>query len=198
MIEIALMAALSVQAAEAPEDMRRDLEDMRRQIDRMLRELERQGLIDEKKQVPKAVRPPMEPPEEETIGPEAPQPRVGRRVPGALPGGSLGIRIRAVDPTLRSHLRLSENQGAVVEAVAERSAAKDGGLETHDVILTFGETEIAGPEPLDVLIRAVAAAPRGRPIALAVIRAGERREITVTIQLKKGSYSPREPSSRKS
>jgi S1-C subfamily serine protease len=194
-----LMLALAVPAADAPEDMRRDLEDMRRQIDRMLRDLERQGVIDEKKQAPKAARPPGEPPEVEMIGPEAPQPRAGRRLPGgAPPGGGLGIRIRAVDATLRSHLRLAVNQGAVVEAVAERSPAKAGGLATHDVILTFGDIKIEGPDPLDALIRAVAAAPRGRPIAMEVIRAGERRQVEVTFPPKKESEAPREPSSLKS
>jgi PDZ domain-containing protein len=174
--------------------MEKELQEMKEQVDRLLRELE-----GEKKFLPG--RPYRGIPDEEFLemGPGYPREFWRGMPPGRRPGieryqgRGLGVRIREVDPTLASHLKLNSGQGVVIEQVLDGSPASAGGLKTHDVVLLLNGRAIAGSgasaSAVGAMFQAVAGAPAGKPVAVEVIRGGERMRLEVTIGKERGPES---------
>ncbi len=88
----------------------------------------------------------------------------------------IGLSCYPADETLRSQLKLGENEGLVVEALVPEGPADAAGVEAGDVLLKAGEASLS-----DVPDLAKAIAEAGdKPVTLTLIRAGEKKTIEVT------------------
>lgn len=89
----------------------------------------------------------------------------------------LGLSLRPVDETLRSHLRLEEEQGLVVMSVLEDSSAGEAGLEKHDVLTQIDGVKITGQQ---MLVDAIQEAGKNdREVELSYVRAGEPAKLSL-------------------
>lgn len=86
----------------------------------------------------------------------------------------LGLSLRPVGETLRSHLRLEEEQGLVIMSVLDDSSANEAGLEKHDVLTQIDGVKITGQQMLVDVIQE--AGKNDREIELSCIRAGEHEK----------------------
>ena len=92
--------------------------------------------------------------------------------------GWLGVRIQDVTPDLAEGIEgLEEARGALVTDVPE-GPARDAGMESGDVILTFDGTEI---EDTRQLVRIVGNSPVGTTVRLRVLRDGKTQTLAVTL-----------------
>lgn len=88
----------------------------------------------------------------------------------------IGLSCYPADETLRSQLKLGENEGLVVEALVPEGPADAAGVEAGDVLLKAGEATLS-----DVPDLAKAIAEAGdKPVTLTLIRAGEKKTVEVT------------------
>ena len=99
-------------------------------------------------------------------------------VPQFQPGEYyLGLSLRPVGDTLRSHLRLEEEQGLVIMSVLEDSSASEAGLEQHDVLTFIDGVKIVGQQ---MLVDAIQEAGKNdREVELSYIRAGEHAKLSL-------------------
>ncbi|MBV6658903.1 MAG: Do family serine endopeptidase, partial [Devosiaceae bacterium] len=102
---------------------------------------------------------------------------------GATRRGMLGVHIQEVTPDLVEGLQLDRPRGALVSSVTEGGPADDAGIEHGDVIVRFAGRRI---ETSSDLPARVAQTPPGTEVDLAVIRRGERVDLTVTLALRDG------------
>ncbi len=116
------------------------------------------------------------------------QARVARRAQEARivsPGrGRLGVSLTEVDEQDAKTARLSSPAGAVVEEVAEGSAADAAGLRKGDVIIEFDGERVRSARQLTRLVQETA---DGRKIAAVVVRDGQKT--TVNLELREGGVS---------
>jgi hypothetical protein len=89
----------------------------------------------------------------------------------------LGLSLRPVGDTLRSHLRLEEEQGLVIMSVLEDSSASEAGLEQHDVLTQIDGVKILGQQMLVDAIQE--AGENDREVELSYIRAGEHAKLSL-------------------
>ena len=87
----------------------------------------------------------------------------------------IGLSCYPADETLRSQLKLGENEGLVVEALVPEGPAAAAGIETGDVLLKAGETTLGDVPDLAKVI----AESGDKPLSLTVIRGGEKKTIEV-------------------
>lgn len=104
--------------------------------------------------------------------------QLGRFMPQFQPGEYyLGLSLRSVDETLRSHLRLDEHQGLVVMSVLDDSSAAAAGLEEHDVLTEIDGVKITGQQ---MLVDAIQEAGKNdREVELSYIRIGEPEKLSL-------------------
>lgn len=91
----------------------------------------------------------------------------------------LGVHVRRPNSTLRSHLRIDDGMGLVVEHVVPGSAAADAGLEVNDVILQIDEQALVNQEQLTTLIRN---RTPGDVVDVVLFRRGKRESTQVTLK----------------
>ncbi|MEK6205589.1 MAG: PDZ domain-containing protein, partial [Amylibacter sp.] len=89
---------------------------------------------------------------------------------GSVERGWLGVQIQDVTNDIAKSLGLEKTQGVIVSEVEDNSPAKSSGLESGDIILSFGDVEI-----LDVgdLTLAVATSDIGKDVDMKVYRGGD-------------------------
>jgi len=89
---------------------------------------------------------------------------------GSVERGWLGVQIQDVSNDIAKSLGLEKTQGVIVSEVEDNSPAKSSGLESGDIILSFGDVEI-----LDVgdLTLAVATSDIGKDVDMKVYRGGD-------------------------
>lgn len=92
--------------------------------------------------------------------------------------GWLGVRIQRLDDNLAAGLGVADARGALVAQVSAGGPADKAGVETGDVIVSFGDAPVDGPRRL---ARLVSAAPAGAEVALGVLRGGEEIGLRVEI-----------------
>jgi membrane-associated protease RseP (regulator of RpoE activity) len=110
------------------------------------------------------------------------------QVPGGPPAGAvaaanppapsqwwIGVQCRVADPALREQLGLEENVGLLVEEVVPNSPAAQAELRRYDVLVKAGGKDLRSVEDLVGAINAA----NGQPLAIELIRRGEKREVTV-------------------
>jgi serine protease Do len=107
------------------------------------------------------------------------------RETGKVVRGWMGVTIQPLTEALAETYGLEEARGAVVTSVTPGSPAEDAGLEPDDVVLNANGKKI---EDSSDLSRHIASIPPGTTVELAVLRNGERREVSITL----GTF-PEEP-----
>lgn len=97
----------------------------------------------------------------------------------AVPMYGIGVTISSnVPQVLRRHLKLGENEGLVIQSVADDSPAAKAGLQVGDILLTAGDKAITEHQRL---VDAVQAAGKSKkPLSVTAIVAGDRKTIELT------------------
>ena len=97
---------------------------------------------------------------------------------GSVERGWLGVGIGPVTQDIASSLNLASTKGAMVQSVTDGSPAAKAGVKEGDVILHFGEREIAHVQDLT---RAVADTKAGTTRDLKIMRDGRPQTLKVNI-----------------
>jgi len=92
--------------------------------------------------------------------------------------GWLGVKIQTVTEEIASALGVPQNTGALVAAVTPDGPAAKGGIQAGDVIVKFGQEDVATMRNLP---RLVARAPIDDQVPVEVVRKGERKTLQVTV-----------------
>jgi serine protease Do len=90
----------------------------------------------------------------------------------------LGVNPARVDLEMARYFGLERPRGAFLAQVYPGSPAARGGLQSKDLILTFGEQEVRDESHLRVLI---ASAPPGQPVSIEVLRRQHRESVQVLL-----------------
>ncbi len=104
---------------------------------------------------------------------------------GTVTRGWLGVRIRPMSDEVAEVLGFDAPRGAVIEAVSADSPAEKAGLESGDIILSFGDKTI---KELGDLTRAVAQTDPDDTAAVTLLRRGKEISLDVTV----GVLAPQE------
>lgn len=89
----------------------------------------------------------------------------------------IGVSVAPVSPLLRTHLKLEEGSGLVVERVFSGGAADIAGIKANDILL-FAEQKLIGTR--EQLSQAVnEAGADGSPVNFIILRSGEETSISV-------------------
>ena len=98
--------------------------------------------------------------------------------------GRLGVSLREVGEQDARTARLPSPVGALVEEVAEGSAAEAAGLRKGDVIVEFDGERVRSARQLTRLVQETA---EGRKVAAVVVRDGQKTTLSVELQAGSGS-----------
>ena len=90
----------------------------------------------------------------------------------------IGVHVIPVNRTLRSHLRLTEGNGVVVNDVVKESPAAKAGVLKHDVLLQVGEKPLSKLSDLREAVKASA----GKSLSIKLMRSGKQQILNVTPQ----------------
>ncbi len=88
------------------------------------------------------------------------------------------MHVVPVNRTLRSHLKLNEGNGVVVNDVVKESPAAKAGVLKHDVLLQVGEKPLSKLSDLREAVNASA----GKSLSIKLIRSGKQQILNVTPQ----------------
>ncbi|MCB1749259.1 MAG: DegQ family serine endoprotease [Gammaproteobacteria bacterium] len=97
---------------------------------------------------------------------------------GSVTRGWLGVLIQDVTAELAESFNMDKPRGALVSKVLADSPAKQGGLETGDVIVTFNGRAVEQSSDLPPIVGATQV---GDKIPVEVIRGGKRQTVTIEI-----------------
>jgi serine protease Do len=97
---------------------------------------------------------------------------------GSVQRGWLGVGIAPVTPEIAASLNLPAAKGAMVNQVTDGSPAGKAGLREGDVILRFGDRDVAHVQDLT---RAVADTKAGTARDVRILREGREQNVRVTI-----------------
>lgn len=87
----------------------------------------------------------------------------------------IGVQCDAVEEPLRSHLKLGDH-GLIVMEVREETPAQEAGIQSNDIIIAIDDKELTSR---DDLVSSVMES-EGKPLALTIIRNGDKQTVTVT------------------
>ena len=108
---------------------------------------------------------------------------------GKVEWGWLGVSITEIGDDDVGRLKLREAKGVLVRGVMPGEPADQGGVRADDVIIALNGTPMDAPRDLQ---RVVSTTPVGTRVRVVVLRAGEQKEMEVTI----GRYKERERTTR--
>jgi serine protease Do len=103
---------------------------------------------------------------------------------GKVEWGWLGVSITEVGDDDLDRLKLREAKGVLVRGVMPGEPADQGGVKADDVIIALDGMTLDAPRDLQ---RVVSTTPVGKRVRVVVLRAGEQKEMEVTI----GRYQER-------
>jgi serine protease Do len=103
---------------------------------------------------------------------------------GKVEWGWLGVSITEIGDDDLDRLKLREAKGVLVRGVMPGEPADQGGVKADDVIIALDGTTLAEPRDLQ---RLVSTTPVGKRVRMVVLRAGEQKEMEITI----GRYQER-------
>jgi serine protease Do len=103
---------------------------------------------------------------------------------GKVEWGWLGVTITEIGDDDVGRLKLREAKGVLVRNVMPGEPADQGGVKADDVIIALDGTTLDEPRDLQ---RVVSTTPVGKRVRVVVLRAGEQKEMEVTI----GRYQER-------
>ena len=98
--------------------------------------------------------------------------------PEAHTGSYLGVQITDVTAQKASALKLQDPSGALITYVDQDGPACHAGLLENDVVVGFDGTKVQNPAQLQGLIHAT---PSQKTVTLTVMRAGQRKDVKVTL-----------------
>lgn len=98
--------------------------------------------------------------------------------PEAHSGSYLGVQIAPVTSAQMSALKLQEAAGALITYVDQDGPACHAGLLENDVVIGFEGSKVDNPQQLQGLIHAT---PAQKTVTLTVMRAGQRKDVKVTL-----------------
>ena len=97
---------------------------------------------------------------------------------GKVRRGYLGVKVQTLTTEEAKRLKLSEQNGALIDEVTRNSPAEEAGLKKGDVIIDFNDKTVTDSRNL----RLMAAQTRpGVTVSVKVLRDG--KELTVTVKL---------------
>ena len=99
---------------------------------------------------------------------------------GKVEWGWLGVSIAEIGEDDLDRLKLREAKGVLVRAVMPGEPADQGGVKADDVIIALDGTTLDAPRDLQ---RLVSTTPVGKRVRVVVLRAGEQKEMEITIGL---------------
>jgi serine protease Do len=97
---------------------------------------------------------------------------------GKVEWGWLGVSIAEIGEDDLDRLKLREARGVLVRGVMPGEPADQGGVKADDVIIALDGTTLEAPRDLQ---RLVSTTPVGKRVRVVVLRAGEQKEIEITI-----------------
>ena len=97
---------------------------------------------------------------------------------GKVEWGWLGVTITEIGDDDVGRLKLREAKGVLVRDVMKGEPADQGGVKVDDVIIALDGTTLDAPRDLQ---RVVSSTPVGKRVRVVVMRAGEQKEMEVTI-----------------
>ena len=100
-------------------------------------------------------------------------------VNGRVHRGLLGVTVQGVTGDLAAGLGLSKAEGAIVSNVTPGSAADKAGIKTGDVILSYQGRPVIDT---NTLRNEIAATKPGSAAKLEILRDGNKREVTATLE----------------
>jgi serine protease Do len=101
------------------------------------------------------------------------------RAGGIVRRGWLGVRIQEVTDELAESLGLDRGRGALISGMDQNGPAQKAGLQNGDVVLTFDGKPVPDNRALP---RMVADAQIGKAVNVEILRRGQRRSVSVTVQ----------------
>jgi len=104
---------------------------------------------------------------------------------GKVEWGWLGVSIAEIGDDDLGRLKLTEAKGVLLRGVMKGEPADLGGLKPDDVLIALDGTQLDAPRDLQ---RVVSTTPVGKVVRVVLLRAGEKKEVDVTI----GRYKERE------
>jgi serine protease Do len=90
----------------------------------------------------------------------------------------LGVSVQNVTPELAKSFGLEAPKGALVAQVAKGGPAEQAGIKQGDVVMVYGDKDIADASALR---NAVAATPIGQAVQMTVVRSGRKQTLTATV-----------------
>ena len=112
-----------------------------------------------------------------------------RRARARSSGDGSACRIAEIGDDDWRRLSCAEAKGVLIRQVVAGQPADQGGVKADDVIIALDGTPIDEPRDLQ---RVVSSTPVGKRVRVVVLRAGEQKEMDVTI----GRYKEREKPTR--
>jgi hypothetical protein len=91
----------------------------------------------------------------------------------------LGARVKETPQVLRDQLDFPEDEGVVVDVVADKGPAAKAGIVPGDVLLRFGGEAVATPAELEAELHGCEV---GESVAVDLLRKGQRQEATVILE----------------
>jgi membrane-associated protease RseP (regulator of RpoE activity) len=92
--------------------------------------------------------------------------------------GRLGVTVLQISPELRRHFGAPSDRGVMVDAITPDSPAARAGLRVGDVIVEVeGDSAMSATDVLE----AMSDRKKGEPVAIAIVRAGQRSELRATL-----------------
>jgi serine protease Do len=98
---------------------------------------------------------------------------------GKLVRGWLGVRIQEVSQEIAESMGLDKPRGALIAGMTDGGPAAKAGVQNGDVVLSFDGKPVADNRALP---RMVAETQIGKSVPMEVLRKGQRRNISVTVQ----------------
>jgi predicted metalloprotease with PDZ domain len=102
-----------------------------------------------------------------------------------LGGPRLGVIVQPLDEDLASYFDVKKDDGVLVVRVVEDSPASEAGIRGGDVITGVAGKEVRDAEDIREAIHDMDA---GDEVAVAIVRKGAKKEITVTLDKESGTW----------
>jgi S1-C subfamily serine protease len=104
---------------------------------------------------------------------------------GHVPRGYLGVGVQpvAIPDTLRTRLTLANRSGVMVVSAESGGPADQAGVFLGDILVSLDSAPLEGIEDVQAFSDSGAI---GKPVTAKIIRAGELREVTITVGERSG------------
>ncbi|QTN33938.1 PDZ domain-containing protein [Akkermansiaceae bacterium] len=148
------------------------VEDMRKRIEERLKQADIDMSPEMRRELMKSLRRPAG----DVPGDAKPRGEAPTKAPNEQPW-MIGLMVEPVDDLLRTHLDLPKDVGVMVTRTVPGKPAAAAGIVPNDILLSAGDRKIAGIGDLRDAVQA--AGKSGKPLKLAIIHEGKRREVSI-------------------